>query len=274
MNQKIKAAIKSIVPRSILDLLKKPVKYGFFGDYATWENAECDSDGYDSPVIFEKMKEAALKVKRGEASHERDGIAFSSFNSKESQSPIASALLNSAARRQNALEVLDFGGAFGNVYFQNAEQLKNLRKLRWVVVEQEKFAKYGDENFSNEQLSFFHSLDEALKSASPQLFLASSSIQYVKRPYELLKKVVERGFETIVFDKTPFWSKKDTLTVQKVPPRIYDASYPAWVLNESAFGKFFEENGYDIIASSEQGAMAYGGKSGTVSLKHFTLKKR
>ena len=268
---KIKQAIKRTIPPIIIDLFKKPTKYGFFGDYTDWKKAVADSSGYDSPVIFDKVKDSAMKVKRGLAASERDGVAF---DTKQTSWPVVAMLLLSTSNNDNCLNVLDFGGSLGSGYFQNIEFIKHLRELYWVIVEQNNIYEYGKQNFENEHLSFYKSLEEALKNTKTQVFLSGSSIQYMEKPYELLEEVARSGFEMIIFDRTPFFNGKEALTVQKVPPRIYNASYPAWILGIDKFKEFFEKNDYGITAECEQGTMAYNGKEGAVVLKHITFSKK
>ena len=48
----------------------------------------------------------------------------------------------------------------------------------------------------------------------------------------------------------PLFENKDRIVIQKVPPKIYDASYPCWILNRKKFVDFIEnELGFELIAS-------------------------
>jgi len=51
-------------------------RIGYRGNYASWANAQQVSTGYNSDLILEKVKDALLKVKRGEAVYERDSVLF------------------------------------------------------------------------------------------------------------------------------------------------------------------------------------------------------
>jgi hypothetical protein len=51
---------------------------------------------------------------------------------------------------------------------------------------------------------------------------------------------------TLIIDITTFTDGDiDIITIQKVPPHIYDASYPAWVFNKKKLFTFFNMNGYE-----------------------------
>ena len=65
----MKKLIRSLAPDILIDLyrLYNAKKYGWFGDYKTWEEAENVSTGYDAIEIIQKVKESTLKVKNGKA---------------------------------------------------------------------------------------------------------------------------------------------------------------------------------------------------------------
>lgn len=224
--------MKDFVPPIIISFLKRKSKYGFFGDYKSWAEALADSKGYDSPVILEKVLASTLKVKNGQAVYERDSVTF---DRKEYFWPVLASLLWIASKNYNRLNVLDFGGSLGSSYFQNIDFLKHLKELRWNVVEQKNFVEAGRKDLEDEHLKFYPSVKECLTASKPQVLLASSVLQYLEKPYEALKDWIDAGFEYIVFDRTAFLPDHDRLTVQKVRPGIYDASYPAWFINKKKF---------------------------------------
>jgi len=62
---------------------------------------------------------------------------------------------------------------------------------------------------------------------------------------------VGRRIETILVDRTLFHDQTaDRLTVQRVPPAIYEASYPCWVFGRSRYLRFMERN-YRLVAEFE-----------------------
>ncbi len=74
----MKQFIKSLVPPIALTVLKriKSSKYGWHGNYKTWQEAQNASTGYDSDEIIQKVRNSLLKVKNGEAVYERDSVIF------------------------------------------------------------------------------------------------------------------------------------------------------------------------------------------------------
>lgn len=220
-------------------------QYGFFGNYTSWQAAKKASGGYDSDVIINKVKDALLKVKNGEAIYERDSVLF---NKVDYSWPLLAGLLWVASRNGNRLDLIDFGGSLGSTFFQNIKFFDHLDDLHWNIVEQEKFVECGKRYFENEHIKFYRSLDECLKEHRSDAILLSGVIQYLEKPYDLIDKVMEKNFRYIIFDRTSFLKRgTDLLTVQKVPPEIFDASYPCWFLNIDGFKNKLLRN-YELIA--------------------------
>jgi len=224
---------------------KSTQRYGFFGDYQDWNEVEKLCDGYDSNKILEKTLDSILKVKNKEAVFERDSYIFDKI---QYSYPLLSSLLKVASENNNELDIVDFGGALGSHYFQNKEVLKPIKIKNWTVIEQSHYTDVGNEKVSDGILNFKNSLDEI---KNPNTLIVSSCIQYLKNPYEWLDKFINKGFEYIIFDRTAFsLENKNRLTLQKVPPEIYEASYPAWFLDEKEFLSKFDGK-YNIILDFE-----------------------
>ncbi len=212
---------------------KKGEQYGWFGNYVSWEEAVIATMGYDTGIILEKTRNALLKVKSGEAVYERDSVIF---DKKQYPFPLISFLLHSAAKDRNPLHIMDFGGSLGSTYFQIKEFLSPEICSSWNVVEQDHYVLCGKELFEDETLHFFSSVDECLSGYTIDFVLLSGSVQYLKEPHRFLETLAAFGFKYILFDRTAFVHEpSDRLTIQKVPPDIYDASYPSWFFNEEAF---------------------------------------
>lgn len=225
--------------------VKKPIEV-FTGDYATWEDAASQCSGYAADVIFEKTKAAALAVKQGQALFERDSVLFH----EEVYAWQMLACLNAvAASDQGRLSVLDFGGSLGSSYFQHRKFLQMLPRLRWIVVEQPHYVDFGSKNLEDGCLKFSPTISEAIKEAQPNVILFGSVLEYLPRPFEVLEEVCSSGIRSISIDRTAFLAgNRDRLTVQKVSPSIYDASYPAWFLSLPKFKNLIHKLGFKIIA--------------------------
>jgi putative methyltransferase (TIGR04325 family) len=201
--------------------------------YASWYKASKDSIGYDSTDILEKVLDATLKVKRGEAAFERDSILFYQM---EYVWPLISGLMWSAARNGGNLHVLDIGGALGSSYFQNRRFLDGMQSISWSVIEQVHYVDIGKEKIQDSRLRFYASIEECLVENKPNVILLSSVLQYLEEPMKIISGLSKVGADCLIIERTPFSSLNcDQIFVQKVPKSIYAASYPMWVFAEREF---------------------------------------
>lgn len=237
-----KNKIKDLLPPALIRSLTG-LFYGWHGNYASWSDALKKCRGYDSHSILEKVKDSALKVKNGSAVYERDSLIFDHI---EYSFPLLSGLLFIAGQNNNKLNILDFGGSLGSSYFQNKYFLDSLTEVNWFVVEQPDFVKAGKELFEDKQLHFINSVEECFKDHSVDAVLLSSVLQYLEKPYVLLEEILSNNPEYIIIDRTPFITRTDRITVQKVNPRIYQGSYPCWFFNEEKFVSVFKSH-YSMI---------------------------
>jgi len=246
MNRNIEYFIKAVTPPIVFNQLRRlTTRISFTGNYDSWDEAQRVTGGYDAEIILNRVRDALLKVKNGEAVYERDSVLFDEVHYSW---PLLAGLLWVASRSGNRLDLIDFGGSLGSSYYQNLKFLSHLDELQWSVVEQEKFVECGRSLFADGHLRFYHDIDECIGEQHPDAILFSSVIQYLDKPYQLLTDVVNRGFTYIIFDRTAFLEKgDDRITVQKVPPEICPASYPAWFFNRKKFLGFFSER-YELMA--------------------------
>jgi putative methyltransferase (TIGR04325 family) len=223
-------------------------KYGWFGNYKTWQRAEIECTGYDNTEILNKVKESVLKVKNGKAVYERDSVLFEKIEISEQ---LLNAFLSSV--NNNSLHIVDFGGSLGSSYFQHKKFLESITDFKWGLVEQKHFVEVGKKEIEDKTLKFFFTIDEALIYCKPQILLVSSVIQYFEKPYELIESFIKYNFKYIIIDRTAFLNSDcERITKQMVPSEIYRASYPSWFLNEKKFINAFEKK-YDLIYSFSSG---------------------
>ena len=230
----LKNVIKDFLPPVLLRVIIG-LFYGWHGNYSSWDVAKKKCSGYDSQLIIDKVKESSLKVKMGIAQYERDSVIF---NEVQYNFPILSSLLWVASRNNGKLNLLDFGGSLGSCYYQHKFFLDSFTELKWCIVEQPNFVKTGLELFSDERLKFYNNIEECLNNNHIHMILLSSVIPYLEKPYELLQLIKSKKITYLLFDKTPLIEGKDRITVQKVKPAIYHASYPSWFFNKEKFMNF------------------------------------
>lgn len=217
-------------------------KYGFFGDYSSWNEVAGLCPGYSNENILQKTLESTLKVKNGEAVFERDSFIFDEI--QYSWGMLAS-LLKVGIESENTLNVLDFGGALGSHYFQNKNFLKPIKIKNWTVVEQKHYVNIGNEKIADDVLKFAYSVDEV---NNANVLILSGVLQYLPDPYEWLEKFVSKKVPYIILDRIAFSTEgRDRLTLQKVPPEIYEADIPVWFLNKNEVFSMIQKK-YKLIA--------------------------
>lgn len=244
-----KGKIEGGIMTTLFDWLKNAFKkkskrkeYGFFGDYSSWNEVEKLCEGYSDKSILQKTLESTLKVKNGEAVFERDSFIFDEI--QYSWGLLAS-LFKVAVENGNSLKVLDFGGALGSHYFQNKKFLQPIKIKKWTVVEQKHYIDVGNKKIADGILSFAYSIEDV---NNADVLILSAVLQYFPNPYEWLEKFIAKKIPYIVLDRTAFSTEgRDRLTLQKVPPEIYEAQYPAWFLDKSKVFSVIQKE-YELIA--------------------------
>lgn len=256
--QSAQSAVRAIVP--VAPVAPGASDIAFTGDYASWEAALHEADGYVSPTILERVRESARKVRDGSARFERDGVTF---DTPQWNLALIACLLRLAAERGNRLSVLDVGGSLGSVYFQSREFLRSVSPLRWAVVEQAHFAECGRAEFESSELRFFASVEAALNDAIADVAVLSGFLPYVQDPRAVLDDLAQRGMRWLLVDRTPMWNgANDRIVVQRVPASIYGApvSYPARIFAERALRESIEHHWpIQVEADALDGRMPFPG---------------
>jgi len=234
----IRKILPDFIVRKIVGLF-----YGWSGNYKRWDEAQRRCSGYNAENILKTVLNSTLKVKNGEAKYERDSFIFEEIQYNYT---LLSSLMWIAAQNNGKLRVLDFGGALGSTYFQNKSFLDSLPLVDWNIVEQHHFVEAGNQYIANNVLKFHNSIKECLLKHEIDVVLLSSVIQYVEEPYVLLGEILSSGVDFVIIDRTPFVESNDRITVQKVNPKIYRASYPCWFFNKNRFVDFVTEK-YSLI---------------------------
>jgi putative methyltransferase (TIGR04325 family) len=244
------------LPPVLLKALQRPAGADsrYTGNYASWESALADGDGYDARLILERVRAATARVESGAAAYERDSVTFDEV---QISWPVLSALLWAGAMNGGRLSVLDFGGSLGTMYRQNRAFLDRLEEVRWGVVEQRHFVACGREQFTTDTLRFFETIRECVEAIQPTTILLGSVLQYLSDPYAALDELDESQAKVMIVDKTPFsTAATDQITIQHVPASIYPAAYPARILSEQRFRKHVASRwriaaSYDCVEGSD-----------------------
>jgi putative methyltransferase (TIGR04325 family) len=265
----VKKLIKSLIPPIFIDLYRKLnfARYGWHGEYKNWHEVKTLSTGYDTDEIINKVREAAIKVKNGEAAYERDSVIL---NEIEYSWPLLAGIMFSSSMLGGSIKVLDFGGSLGTTYFQNKKFLDKIKDVSWNIVEQKQFVNVGKIDFEDKRLKFYYNIESCIEKEKPNILLLSSVLQYIEKPYDLLDNLLKYNFETILIDRTLFSKSNKKIKLQTVPPKIYKASYPCWFLDETEFINYLDTKDYNIIESFE----TLGGQNAEYIFKGFLINKK
>lgn len=238
--------IRSIARKVLPEIIKRKITglfYGWYGNYDSWPSAQSKSSGYDSADILLKVKTAALEVRNGNAVYERDSVLF---YEKQYSYPLLAAITLASVNNKGKVNVLDFGGSFGSTYYQNKPFFSNLNDVNWCIVEQEEFVREGKLSFEDDNLHFFNSIKECFDSYKIDIVIFSSVLQYLEKPFSIIDEIISANPDYLFIDRTPFINGPDRLTVQKVNPWIYKASYPCWFFNKEKFLSAFKGS-YELL---------------------------
>lgn len=201
----------------------------FVGRPQTWQHAMEMSTGYMEGSILDRVADATRLVNAGKAVFERDGVVFHSLDYSY---PLLACLLHAAAGNNGELDVVDFGGALGSTYRQCRPFFAGLEQVRWRVIEQPNFVDLGRREFETAELTFYSDVSQLpVAASSRRVLLLSSVLQYIENPLEMLRELTQLSWSHVIIDRTPVSDHPmHRLCVQEVPPNIYKASYPCWIL--------------------------------------------
>ena len=273
--KKLKSIIRLFIPPIVFILFYHFKRKGiqFQKTPLSWEDAhKKTAKGYSAEHILIKCRDSLLKVKNGEYPYERDSVLFSE---KELFYPLLASLFYVSLKNNNRLNIIDFGGSLGSTYFQNREILKKLGiKINWNIIEQESFVKCGKEYFEDNELHFFNNIDELTNKEDISVCLFGSVLPYLKEPYNILETIRRHSIKHVIIDRTLFLNNgfEDELSIQRIPPEIYNASYPAWFLSSSKFLTFID-SAYNVVFQWDNSdAISLAGYK--TSIRGFFLEKK
>jgi putative methyltransferase (TIGR04325 family) len=195
---------------------------------------------YKEENIFNKVKNSSLIVKNNIFPYQRDSIFFEKIPYNKNLYRIFSIL----KKKYQTINVLDYGGSFGNVYNQVNSFFGQIY-LNWNIIEQKHYVKFAKKNFQNKNLKFFYDLNKIRQKI--HLILFSNSLQYLKEPYKTLSVLADRSFDYICIDSIPLSGVPEYVSNEIPPNYIYNCSYPIWILNKKELVSFINEKNYILV---------------------------
>ena len=207
---------------------KRKRKIGYSGNFSSWQRAEDESSGYDSKPILEKVLIATRSVIAGNAAYEQDSITFPV---PSCPSYLLAALAISNNVNNERIDILDWGGSLGSLYFRSRPYWPIDAKNRWHVVEQNHFVEIGRKEINQPHLAFH----EEVPKCNFTLAILSSVLQYISAPHEVLQNILSFNPAVVLIARTAFMQRAglERISVQEVFQPIYEASYPCRFSDEA-----------------------------------------
>lgn len=218
----------------------------YLGNYTTMKEASEFCKGYATEEIFDKVKQAAIAVKNGDACYERDSCLFYDHAINYN---LMMYLYRMAYKNRMPIELLDWGGSLGSTYFQHKEIINKDKLVKcWTVVEQPHFVDFGKKNLEDNILKFKYTdnIDEIVNETNFQCILFSAVLHYLDDYRTIIKKVCNYNAENIILERTPV-CKKDMICIEQVKEPIYSATYPMQIFSEERLKSLFAEEGYYVV---------------------------
>ena len=182
-----------ILNKKINFLTKKFISYQECKKYCEKKNKNNYENQYLTSYRFKKFKLNYYNIKK---------IFLSDFKS------LLEVLIIFIARYKKIPKILDVGGGFGHcgIYLQN---LLN-KKIRYEIVETPNLIKSASKlKLKNIK---FHKNFEAINENKYDIIFTSSTIQYLEKPYDLIKILCKNDSKYIVFTRNSFSKKTEIIS--------------------------------------------------------------
>ncbi len=250
----LKRLARRLLPASVVSAYQQRFRrVRWEGRFSSWADANAVATGYDLPAILDRVENATRRVVAGNAGFERDGVAFPYAPEPWPALPLIQQI---AAETDRSLHLIDFGGALGSTYHPHREVLQKRGSIRWSIIEQPAFVATGRRCFQTDVLRFHETVSAAIAEAGrpPDIILLGSSLSYLPEPIRVLAELVALQPQLLLIERTLFSTTgQSRLTLQRVPPSIYRASYPCWFIDPTAVEKLLSTS-YHLVHDADDAA--------------------
>lgn len=251
---RLKRLARRILPSSLVNAYQQRFRrVRWEGTFSSWADAELVATGYDLPTILHRVENATHLVVEGNAGFERDGVAFPYAPEPW---PALRLIRQVMAAKGEPLHLVDFGGSLGSTYHPHREVLQKMGSVRWSIIEQPTFVATGRQSFQTDVLRFHETISAAISEAGrpPDVILLGSSLTYLPDPMRVLAELVALQPQLLLIERTLFSTTgQPRLTLQRVPPSIYRASYPCWFIDPAAVVQLLSTS-YRLVHDADDAA--------------------
>lgn len=185
--------------------LNKNKKSCFWGDFTSFQEAVQVAGIWNESETFEQE----LKVLRN-VLQEPQNWYWSQWIQKN-------LLRIYMENQQKHLCVIDFGGGFGQEYFNDKNILEDMQEVKWIVVDQQKHVTYGKEHLQTEKLIFSECLEEAAELAEGKcsLLIFGSVLQYIDKWEDFLQEALNMDISYMLINRQHM-AKRERICIQNM----------------------------------------------------------
>ena len=229
------------LPYGVVRMIRRRNR-GIVGSYRTWDEALRATGPYkpDMTVLVETVR----KYRDGEPSF----LNRYDPSSRVIWYPLLAGLLTASARCGGRLSVLDFGGSLGQTWFGLEYALRQLPfPATWCVVDQPECVDAGARSFQSDRLRFYGSVKDAASKHELNTVVASSTLQYLDRPFDTLDALARLRLPNLILDRTVV-SKDDTERImrQRTPADMGGDVHPLRAVRRSRLDAVLADHGYEL----------------------------
>ena len=254
--------IKDLLPPFFVRVLQNLFlfKVQWKGNYKSYDDAAKACKGYEDSALVNMVYEKA-QLFRQEIFSEKIIHGDTNF--------IQTILGLCLSANGKNLNVIDFGGGFGNHYFIAKALFKEKYNIKWCIVETIATVNRATV-FKNDELFFFNDIQLAVEELGHvDILFSSSTLQYLPEPYAMLKTITAIKASYLCIIRVPLlieneekyavqFSKYSANGPGGVPNGMVEgvAQYPINFLSKNKVEKIIEEK-YNIRLVMDENSETY-----------------
>lgn len=183
-----------------------------------------------------------------------------------------------ALSQDEKLNILDFGGSFGQEYLL-LKSLGILQRInKYIICENSLVVEAFQKIYQNDEKVLYIDLLSRIPSDLQIHFVyLSGTLQYMTNPKDILDEIMKLRPQGLSINRIPVWDLPTQLTRQ-LRPRIGKEkeriSYPCWVFNRNELIQRVQECGYDAIPLGVQQDQPYITGFGLLTYSSYLFKKK
>lgn len=243
---KLKGLVKQFLLDNFTQLSRKIFKDQILicGKFSKWEEAKKITRGYDhQDTAINSFSAVKSRFLEREERFERDGFILKD----EAKNLYLSEAIKKVIGKKSELKILDFGGGFGSLYFNNRSILPKAINKDWLIFELDSVVKQSKRVNELKVLKFTNLWKSVLTNARGRFVIFSGVLQYLEDPRFSFEEILKKKPSYIFLDRTPFLSNqqsKNRLCIQINPQILGSSSYPLWLFRPMYFSEILEKHGF------------------------------